>query len=327
MAADTDQPSEKSLALALSVANDGIWDWDLRSGRTYVSPRVAEIFGFELNGLQLGFESWLQMVHADDRERVQEQWQAHLDGQTDRVHIEHRVQRGDGSFRWVLIRARSLRDDEGKIYRIAGSTTDIHERKSIEQKLADLDASYCAKLKATELSLKRHTETESLVISLWGDLFSLAYEEIDEGITRALRTIGEFTGVDRCYIYLSSQDQQSFELLREWHSPRAALSMPRSVRSSDFPAFLEHYTAFKPLQMNRLDDLPSEWTRVKRMLLSREIGSFVSVPMTYRIGERIGVLVVAQQTQRIWRDETVALLMLAAQALAAALQRKEASPL
>lgn len=149
--------SEERWQLALRGNNDGIWDWNAREGRIFVSARCRRIFGEETadagprsgardvtvgpvgealaNGREpAGFhEAWLGRVHAEDRQSAWEAFGAHLDGRAAFYISEHRIRRPDGSCRWVLDRGQALRDRNGVLVRVAGSTTDITERRRWEQ--------------------------------------------------------------------------------------------------------------------------------------------------------------------------------------------------
>jgi diguanylate cyclase (GGDEF)-like protein/PAS domain S-box-containing protein len=80
-------------------------------------------------------EDWLGRVHPEDRDQVRAALQAHLNGETEHFESEHRIQCKDASYRWVLSRGLAVRDGQGRPYRMAGSLTDISQRKAAEQKL------------------------------------------------------------------------------------------------------------------------------------------------------------------------------------------------
>jgi diguanylate cyclase (GGDEF)-like protein/PAS domain S-box-containing protein len=129
------QRSEERYALAERGANDGLWDWDLAAKRVYLSPRFKRMLGLREDELGADPEAWLKRVHADDRERLSSDLQRHLEGRSPHLEVEHRIRHADGSWRWMLLRGTAVRGAAGKATRLAGSLTDITERKETEEKL------------------------------------------------------------------------------------------------------------------------------------------------------------------------------------------------
>ncbi len=121
--------------LAMRGANDGLWDWNLKTGVVEVSPRFAELLGLAPDRLSIEPETWQGRLHDDDRERNQEEVRAHLRGDTEFLSSEYRVRRPGGAYRWVLARGLGVRDDQGQIYRMVGSLGDITARKQAELEL------------------------------------------------------------------------------------------------------------------------------------------------------------------------------------------------
>jgi diguanylate cyclase (GGDEF)-like protein/PAS domain S-box-containing protein len=127
--------SEARYALAARAANDGLWDWNLRTDSIYYAPRWKAMLGIEESAVVDTPEVWFHRVHEDDRARLQSNLQEHLDGQTSHFESEHRVMHRDGSYRWMLSRGIAVRDEAGRPIRIAGSQTDITARKQAERQL------------------------------------------------------------------------------------------------------------------------------------------------------------------------------------------------
>jgi PAS domain S-box-containing protein len=121
--------------LAMRGSNDGLWDWNLKTGRIDVSPRFKELSGIDCEGMQIEPDQWIAKLHPEDRERNQEEVLAHLRGDTDYLSAEYRVQQQNGSYRWVLARGLGVRDDQGEVYRMVGSLGDITARKQAELEL------------------------------------------------------------------------------------------------------------------------------------------------------------------------------------------------
>ena len=121
--------SEERYALAARGANDGLWDWNLLTGAVYFSPRWKAMLGFQEDEIEDRLEGWLDRIHDADRERVQQEIDAHQKGLTPHFESEHRLLHKDGGFRWMLSRGLAVQDATGKASRMAGSQTDITERK------------------------------------------------------------------------------------------------------------------------------------------------------------------------------------------------------
>ena len=117
--------SEERYALAVRGANEGLWDWDLRNGRVYYSPRFKHILGAEEDAVGASPREWLDRIHVEDRERVMGDIQEHLRGLLPHFESQHRVVHEDGTYRWVLARGLAVRDESGQAYRMAGSLADI----------------------------------------------------------------------------------------------------------------------------------------------------------------------------------------------------------
>jgi diguanylate cyclase (GGDEF)-like protein/PAS domain S-box-containing protein len=128
--------SEQRYALAAHGANDGLWDWDLAQGTIYFSPRWKAMLGLSEEDVAAGPEAWLERIHEDDRERVRAALMPR-GGEEGTTHIdaEYRIRHADGSWRWMTARGAVVYDDEGRPLRIAGSQSDITERKHAEEQL------------------------------------------------------------------------------------------------------------------------------------------------------------------------------------------------
>jgi len=132
---DALRESEERYALAAQGANDGLWDWDLKSEVIYFSQRWKEMVGFEAEEVGDTLKDWLRLVHPEEVQLLRAQLEAHLKGRTPHFENEHRIRHKNGSFRWMLSRGLAVRDSDGKPYRMAGWQTDITERKRAERQL------------------------------------------------------------------------------------------------------------------------------------------------------------------------------------------------
>lgn len=122
--------SEERYALALAGANDGLWDWDIRSDTMYYSARWKTMLGIKEDEKVLPSpEEWFGRIHPDDLQHVKDKLESHLVEGTHHFESEHRILHQDGSYRWALSRGMAVRDAQGQVYRMAGSQSDITSRK------------------------------------------------------------------------------------------------------------------------------------------------------------------------------------------------------
>ncbi len=130
------QESEERYALAVRGANDGLWDWNLRTNEVYFSPRWLSMLGLDEGRSDSQHpDLWFKRVHPQDIHELQDAIQQHLDGQTSLFQSEHRILHQSGRYLWVLSRGVAVRDGAGMAYRMAGSLTDITARREVEQQL------------------------------------------------------------------------------------------------------------------------------------------------------------------------------------------------
>jgi diguanylate cyclase (GGDEF)-like protein/PAS domain S-box-containing protein len=127
--------SEERYALAVRAANDGIWDWDLRQNRIYFSPRWHAILGHPERSGDEEPAVWFDLVHDDDLMRLRAAIDAHIAGHTPHLESEHRMRHADGSWRWVLSRGLAIRGEDDEVTRMAGSLSDITDRRNAEVRL------------------------------------------------------------------------------------------------------------------------------------------------------------------------------------------------
>jgi diguanylate cyclase (GGDEF)-like protein/PAS domain S-box-containing protein len=127
--------SEERYALAARAASDGIWDWDLRRDRIYLSPRWHTILGHPEREDEQPPSAWFVRVHPGDVEGLRAAIDAHLRGQGMPLEREIRMRHTDGSWRWMLVRGLAIRDLAGVPTRLAGSLSDITKRRVAEDRL------------------------------------------------------------------------------------------------------------------------------------------------------------------------------------------------
>jgi diguanylate cyclase (GGDEF)-like protein/PAS domain S-box-containing protein/putative nucleotidyltransferase with HDIG domain len=127
--------SEERYALAVRGSADGLWDWNLVSQRIYLCPQWKSMLGFGEKEIGDDPEVWFSRIHESDVPGVRNAINGHIKGDMSHLRIEHRIRHKNGSYRWVLLRGSAVRNKKGTAVRIAGSMTDITERKKAERQL------------------------------------------------------------------------------------------------------------------------------------------------------------------------------------------------
>jgi len=125
--------------LASRGAHDGLWAWELASDSFFYSERFTEILGYDDHGEEESREAWFDRVHEEDRSKLDASITQYLrnsnaDEPADPIEVELRVRHADSGFRWVLFRGTGEVNEDGHVTHMAGSVTDITDRKRAEER-------------------------------------------------------------------------------------------------------------------------------------------------------------------------------------------------
>lgn len=115
--------TQERYRLAAAGARDGIWDWNLADDSFYASPHMAELMGLDPSEALVDASTWLGLINADDRLRLERAIARHLAGETAQIYEEFRLIAQPEA--WRLVRGIAF---EGR-RRLAGSLTDLSERR------------------------------------------------------------------------------------------------------------------------------------------------------------------------------------------------------
>jgi PAS domain S-box-containing protein len=139
--------SENRLQLALWASKGGAWDWDLVSGAVTVSDSYRELYGFAPDQ-PITYNSWLEKIHPDDRERCQIYCEACFQAETE-FKLQFRILHPERGLLWLEGIGRVERDAEGRAVRCVGFNLDITERKRVEEALRESEERLRLAWKAT----------------------------------------------------------------------------------------------------------------------------------------------------------------------------------
>jgi two-component system sensor kinase FixL len=133
--------SEARINLVTNAANLGLWLWNIRDDELWVTAKWRRLFGFA-ESEPLKFGRLLQVVHPEDRERIQQLVQHMLEHGGGEYESEYRITRPDGSTRWIAGYGGVELDQHGKPAFARGVSRDITRRKIAEEELRESEARF-----------------------------------------------------------------------------------------------------------------------------------------------------------------------------------------
>jgi len=200
--------AEQRWELAIAGSNDGVWDWDVSTGRIFRDHRWAEIIGYAVEDIPSDDQGLVPHAHPDDVVQVRHALEQHLAGVTSFYLCEYRMRHRAGHWIWVLDRGKVVaRDATGRALRVVGTHTDITSRKLLEERLRHseelaLQVGRLAQIGAWELDLAtqkltwtpevyRIHEAELGYEPTWEKALEFYPAEARAPLTAALRLISE----------------------------------------------------------------------------------------------------------------------------------------
>ena len=125
--------SEARLSLAAASANAGLWTLEPETGRVWATEKTNELFGLSPRD-EMSLDRFFALVHPEDRETVKRTIQEAMQSGHDSA-VEYRIQRPDGSVRWIASRGRRQAGSDSEPDRLMGVSTDITESKHVQLRL------------------------------------------------------------------------------------------------------------------------------------------------------------------------------------------------
>jgi len=127
--------TQDRLSLAVDAAQLALWEWNLTSGKIYLSKRWGEMIGEQPKETSWTQNELLQRVHPDDLEHLHTALNAALKGQTERYAVEHRFRTASG---WLWIESQGMvtaRDMLGEATKMIGTNADISSRRAAQAEM------------------------------------------------------------------------------------------------------------------------------------------------------------------------------------------------
>lgn len=124
--------SQERLHQALQASSTGLWDWNTETGEVSFSKEWKSQLGYGESELSDNFETWVSLLHPEDRDRAILYAQRYRDNPVGTFRQDFRLRHKDGSYRWFDSHASFVTEADGRRVRLLGSHTDITERKQAE---------------------------------------------------------------------------------------------------------------------------------------------------------------------------------------------------
>lgn len=178
------------------------------------------------------------------------------------------------------------------------------------------------RLRANARALQERVDFEHLIAAISAQFINLPRDQIDEGINQGLARLAAHMALDRADILLHDSEEDSLRVSHSWHRTGVALN---SSPAEKVPAVvlrwgLEGHERRGCVHVPDVERLPAGPER--RCLQEYHVRAWLSAPMSYA-GNRIGFLtLVAGNDARHWPDDDIALLRMAGEIFATAIERK-----
>lgn len=130
--------SEERLRFALDAAGIGDWDMNLQTNVARRSLMHDRCFGYEDAVAQWGYDTFLEHVLPEDRERVNGHFQQAM-AELGPYDVKFRCLWADGSLHWLWSKGRFYADSQGKAYRVAGIQADVTKEALADEQRASLE--------------------------------------------------------------------------------------------------------------------------------------------------------------------------------------------
>ncbi len=123
--------SNERFSLAMLGSNEGLFDWNLKTGEIYFSGQFRQLMGGRIEPSKRGLKEWLRRVQLSDRKILLSAFRKIRDAHDSvALNFEYRIRYNKDKRRWLHTKAVGARSKStGKIVRIVGSIGDITQRK------------------------------------------------------------------------------------------------------------------------------------------------------------------------------------------------------
>ena len=206
---------------------------------------------------------------------------------------------------WISWNKKPVYDDNGNLLEIICIGNDVTARKTAEE------------------ALKYQVAFEKIIADTATNFINLPSGEMDNGINNVLEQIGEFTDVDRSYVFLFSDDAKTMSNTHEWCHEGIE---PQQDKLQNIPSdylgwWMKQIKRAATINLHTLEDLPPEAEPEKKLLREQKIISLLVVPLI-NSDTLIGFLGFdSVRKEKFWSNEDITLLKMVAEIIIIAIQK------
>ncbi|MBK3518985.1 sensor histidine kinase [Carboxylicivirga marina] len=243
--------SEKRLELAISGANEGLWDIDLEKKTFFINEQYAKLLEYKTaSEFRFNLSNWQEFVFSQDIEQIKEAYNIHRDGIAEVFQCEARLIKKDGSLSWFSIHGKITERINGKPIRITGIILNINNQKAFEKELqnAKEKAEESDRLKSSFLANMSHeirTPMNAILgftdLLIYGQLSGIEQNEYlnmikrsGENLLTLINDIIDISKIESGELKISADKININELIKEVHivglSLCSSLNKPVDVR-------------------------------------------------------------------------------------------------
>ena len=297
-------PETRFFNLALDLFAVGGHDGTLRR----VNPAWTQTLGWSQD--ELISQPLARLFHPDDLANLEALGTTSAGATT--ASYEARLQCKDGSYRWVMASVRADPETD-EIYIVA---KDIHERRTAEQQLRDVEA-----------QLRFRVGLEDLVTAMSTLFLGASDDELQSVVEQSLGELCDYFGLDRAYVVKTGDGQNAIELFVEWWAPGVdRRTKPISDLAIDAQRFwVRALRSGQPVHVPDVTgDVPAGSEAAIAALVDQGVRSILFVPLRAR-DTNVGFMgFEARRSHCSWTEESIALMRTVGELYVGAVDRSRA---
>lgn len=124
--------------LAVIASNDGLWDTNFETGKTFFSKKWLDILGYSSGDIK-SYKEWFELIHKEDRELLTRALNDNINEDKDHIICEYRLKTKSNRYKWVLGRGKVFLNAQKKPKRLLMMSMDIDDAKRLQKDLKDTE--------------------------------------------------------------------------------------------------------------------------------------------------------------------------------------------